>query len=107
MPIQLTGVVSASNAEEDKLLQSTHLPTVFKLRMPYKTLDGNPTLLKIAIGNNIAVNIILGYLFIKSIKMTIDVADNIAESKELNAIFQMEAKVLIKVLLCHIPDHAR
>eukprot|EP00957_Ditylum_brightwellii_P002364 181208-Ditylum_brightwellii.AAC.1 len=60
--------------------------------MSYKTSDGNPTLLKIAIGNNVAVNVILGYPFIESTKMMIDVTDNIAESKELNAIFQMEAK---------------
>eukprot|EP00957_Ditylum_brightwellii_P191971 14613775-Ditylum_brightwellii.AAC.1 len=52
-PIQLTDVVLASNTEEDKLLQSTHLPEVVKLYMPYKTLDGNPTSLKIAIGNNV------------------------------------------------------
>eukprot|EP00957_Ditylum_brightwellii_P032401 2455274-Ditylum_brightwellii.AAC.1 len=39
--------------------------------------------------------------------MTIDVADNIAENKELNAIFQMEAKVPIKAISCHIPNHAR
>eukprot|EP00957_Ditylum_brightwellii_P048947 3714574-Ditylum_brightwellii.AAC.1 len=39
--------------------------------------------------------------------MTIDMADNITESKELNAISQMEAKGPIKALPCHIPDYAR
>eukprot|EP00957_Ditylum_brightwellii_P085689 6518533-Ditylum_brightwellii.AAC.1 len=39
--------------------------------------------------------------------MTIDVADNIVDSKELNAIVEAEAKVPIKALPCHIPDHAR
>eukprot|EP00957_Ditylum_brightwellii_P138013 10521995-Ditylum_brightwellii.AAC.2 len=79
-PIQLTGIISISDPEEDKLLQSTHLPIVVELHMTYKTSDGTSTSLKMAIRNDIAVNIILGYPFIKSTKTTIDVTDNAAES---------------------------
>eukprot|EP00957_Ditylum_brightwellii_P047013 3569747-Ditylum_brightwellii.AAC.1 len=77
------GIVSTNDPEEDKLLQTTSLLTVVKLHMMYTASDGNTTSLKIAIQNDITVSIIFGYPFIKSIKMTIDVANNIAESEEL------------------------
>eukprot|EP00957_Ditylum_brightwellii_P020630 1555630-Ditylum_brightwellii.AAC.1 len=75
--------------------------------MPYPTSDDITTSLKIAIRNNIAVKIIQGYPFIKSTKRSVNVANNVAESKELDAIFKMEAKTLVKALPCHIPDHSR
>jgi hypothetical protein len=59
------------------------LPVGFEIHLPYATKDGNETLLLVAAGPNVAVNLILGLPFIKAMGMIVDFIDNVCQAKHL------------------------
>ena len=52
--------------------------------MPYETEEGAETTLKIAIGNGVAVNALIGMSFIQSATIKMDFVDNVIKSAILN-----------------------
>ena len=52
--------------------------------MPYETEEGVETTLKIAIGNDVSANALIGISFIQSAKIKMDFVDNVIESTILN-----------------------
>jgi hypothetical protein len=77
-PIELSGVGSDSNNKG-----SNTLSAVVTFHMPYLTTNNHSTSLSIAIGTNVAVNILLGMSFINNAQLVIDSADKVAEAKML------------------------
>jgi hypothetical protein len=77
--IVLSGIVTASNAKPI----TTELPVGFKIHLPYLTKDGSETSLLIAVGPNVAVNLILGIPFIKATEMIGNFVDNVCQAKHL------------------------
>eukprot|EP00957_Ditylum_brightwellii_P005161 392999-Ditylum_brightwellii.AAC.1 len=75
--------------------------------MPYKTKDGFNTSLKIAIGNNIAVNAIVGYPFLSSAGFKLNMSDLSSESTEFDKTFQMKNKPAQRSLPKELPEHAQ
>jgi hypothetical protein len=52
--------------------------------MPYVTNGGAPTALKIAIGKQVGVNVLIGMSFMTAAKLIVDLNDNVVESKLLS-----------------------
>ena len=84
-PITLTGIVgNEGNTAETLYKPTTTLPAIIEYHLPMKTKDGTPTSLKIALGNKVSVNTILGLSTIKSAKMSLDLDANVIVSKILD-----------------------
>jgi hypothetical protein len=81
-PITLSGIVNESDT--NKKIQ-TDLPAVIEYHMPYYTADGGPTSLKVAIGKQVSVNLILGLTFLQATNTQIDLNDNVADCKLLSS----------------------
>ena len=80
-PIILAGVVS----NDDKSTRViTHLPAVVEFHLPYKTTSGQATSLKIAIGDDVSVNCLLGLSFIQTAHLILDSHNNVVESRILD-----------------------
>jgi hypothetical protein len=77
--IILSGIVTSPT----EALITTELSVGFELHLPYVTKDGNKTSLLVAAGPDIAINLILGLLFIKATGMIADFIDNVCEAKHL------------------------
>ena len=78
--ITLKGVVS----EKDNMHEtSTDLTAVIEYYTPYVTNDGNPTTLRVALGNDVSANLILGLSTIKAAKLCFDPCDDIITSSVL------------------------
>eukprot|EP00957_Ditylum_brightwellii_P033886 2568053-Ditylum_brightwellii.AAC.1 len=58
---------------------TTVLPAVIEYHMPIKTKSGQPTSLKIAIGEKVAVNTIIGMSVIKAAKLSLDLEDEVID----------------------------
>jgi hypothetical protein len=80
-PIALSGVVSD---DETAHAYSTDLPCVVEFHMTYVTIGGAPTSLKIAIGKEVDVNVLIGMSFMTAAKLIVDLNDNVVESKLLS-----------------------
>jgi hypothetical protein len=79
-PIELNGVVDDENSPNPGAGQ---LSAVVTFHMPYLTMNNHSTTFSVAIGKNVAVNVLIGMSFIRSTKLIIDAADDVAESKML------------------------
>ena len=55
----------------------------FEIHLPYTTKDGNATSLLVAVGPDVAVNLIRGLPFIKAMSMVAYFVDNVCEVKHL------------------------
>jgi len=77
--IVLSGIVTSSS---DAPI-TTELPVGFEIHLPYTTKDGNDTSLLVAAGLDVAVNLILGLLFIKATGMIVDFINNVCQAKHL------------------------
>ena len=78
-PIELNGVVDDGNTNST----AGQLSAVVTFHMPYLTTNNHSTTFSVAIGKNVAVNVLIGMSFIRSTKLVIDAADNVAEAKML------------------------
>ena len=80
-PLTLSGVVSNDdgNATQSEKLVTT-LPAVIEYYMPYPSKQGHPTSFKVAIGDNVAVNTLIGMSMIKPAKFSLDLEDNVIDS---------------------------
>ena len=72
-PLNLTGVIKD---DSQKSVQS-QLVGVIEYTMPYLTADGGDTSFKVAVGNAVAVNTIIGMSMIKPAKMSLDLEDSV------------------------------
>ena len=78
--ITLRGVVSEKDNTHET---STDLTAVIEYYTPYITNDGNPTTLRVALGNDVSANLILGLATIKAAKLCFDPCDDIVTSSVL------------------------
>ena len=84
-PITLTGIVGNENRNNSNPYKpTTTLPAIIEYHLPMKTKDGTPTSLKIALGNLVSVNTIMGLSTIKGAKMSLDLDSNVIVSKVLD-----------------------
>ena len=77
--IVLSGIVHTP----DSLPVTTELSVGFEIHLPYTIKDGSSTSLLVAVGPDVAVNLILVLLFIKAMGMVTDFVDNVCEAKNL------------------------
>ena len=76
-PIMLQGVVQDESQASNV---TTALVAVIEYYTPYTTTGGCSTTLKIALGNDVAANIILGIATIKAAGLTLDLQDDVITS---------------------------
>ena len=76
-PILLQGAVKDENQQAEN---TTALTAVIEYYTPYITVDGGHTTLKVAIGNDVSANLILGMATIKAARLTLDVSDDVITS---------------------------
>ena len=72
-PLNLTGVIKD---DSQKSVQG-QLVGVIEYTMPYLTEDGGETSFKVAVGNSVAVNTIIGMSMIKPAKLSLDLEDSV------------------------------
>jgi hypothetical protein len=77
-PIELNGVGANSNVSG-----SNTLSAVVTFHMPYLTTNNDSTSFSVAIGKNVAVNVLIGMSFINNAQLVIDSSDKVAEAKML------------------------
>lgn len=95
-PLKLSGVVG-----KEEFNPTTLLPAITEYHMVYKTVEGSATTLKVALGNNVAINTIIGMSTIKAAKMTLDMADEVVDSKILKF---LPLEVTFRPVQCTLPD---
>jgi hypothetical protein len=79
-PIVLSGIIQRGGESI-----TTELTVGFQFHLPYLTKEGNTTSILIATGPHVTVNTIIGLPFIQATCAIIDLADNIAELRALDA----------------------
>jgi hypothetical protein len=79
-PIVLSGIVQRGGESI-----TTDLTVGFQFHLPYLTRDGQATSILIATGPHITVNTIVGLPFIQATRMIIDLSDNVADMRALDA----------------------
>jgi hypothetical protein len=79
-PIVLSGIVQRGGESV-----STELTVGFQFYLPYLTKDGSPTSIVIATGPHVTVNLIVGLPFIQATRAIIDLSDDVADLRELDA----------------------
>jgi hypothetical protein len=77
-PLTLSGIVQNGGKAPSK--PSASLPIVIEYWMPFLTKEDHKTSLKIALGDNVSVNTIIGMPMIRPAKMSFDLIDNVVES---------------------------
>jgi hypothetical protein len=83
IPIELSGVVDSPNSNRPQSPSDNQLSAVVTFHMPYLTANNHSTSFSVAIGKNVAVNVLIGMSFIRNTEMTIDTSDNVAEARML------------------------
>jgi hypothetical protein len=78
-PIVLSGIVSSNAASV-----TTELKVGFLFHLPYRTREGDTTLLMVEKGPNVLVNTIIGLPFMKAMGMIMDLVDKVVECKYLD-----------------------
>jgi hypothetical protein len=78
-PLTLSGIVHGEKGKSTKQ-PSAILPIVIEYWMPFLTKEGHKTTLKIALGNEVSVNTIIGMPMIRPAKLSLDLVDNVVES---------------------------
>ena len=66
------------NTQSEKLV--TTLPAVIEYFMPHPSKQGQPTSFKVAIGDNVAVNTLIGMSMIRPAKFSLDLEDNVIDN---------------------------
>jgi hypothetical protein len=84
-PLTLSGVVSQNEADPSSAKLVTTLPAIIEYYMPYPSKQGHPTSFKVAIGDNVAVNTLIGMSMIRPAKFSLDLEDNVIDSGILDA----------------------
>ncbi len=79
-PVVLSGIVQRGGESI-----TTELRVGFQFHLPYLTKEGNNTSILIATGPHVTVNTIIGLPFIQATRAVIDLADNVAELRALDA----------------------
>jgi hypothetical protein len=79
-PIILSGIVQCGSE-----LVTTELTVGFQFHLPYLTKEGNTTNIMIATGPHVTMNTIVGLPFIQATRAVIDLADNVAKLRALDA----------------------
>jgi hypothetical protein len=105
-PLVLSGIVkdedsSTSSTKGSNPNTSTTLPAVIEYYTPYNTKEGSPVTLKIALGNNVGVNTIMGLSTIKNARLSLDLDANVFQAGILN---ESTFKVIFKPTSRSIPD---
>jgi hypothetical protein len=80
-PLSLSGVVN-DKTKQDKIKEKlvTLLKAVIEYNMPIKTTQGHATSFKVALGEGVGVNTIMGMSMIRPGKFTLDVEDDVVTS---------------------------
>ena len=99
-PIELSGVVDDKNKSSESST-SSQLSAVVTFHMPYLTKNNHSTTFSVAIGKNIAVNVLIGMSFIRSTTFVIDTSDNVAEARMLQC---KPLELIYKVAGCSKPN---
>ena len=79
-PIALSGIFQRGSESI-----TTELMVGFQFHLPYLTKEGNTTSILIATAPHVTVNTIVGSLFIQATRAVINLADNVAELRALDA----------------------
>ncbi len=79
-PIILSGIVQHGGESV-----TMELTVGFQFHLPYLTRDGQATSILIATGPHVTVNTIVGLPFIQATRMIIDLSDNVADMRALDA----------------------
>ncbi len=79
-PIVLSGIVQRGGESV-----TTNLTVGFQFHLPYLTCDGQAMSILIATGPHVTVNTIVGLPFIQATCMIIDLSDNVADMRALDA----------------------
>jgi hypothetical protein len=98
-PIVLSGIVTDDGDNSTK--PTATLPVVVEYHLPFLTKEGYKTSIKIALGNDVSVNTILGLPTIRPAKMSLDLSDNVVESGVLDT---EPFTVLFRPTSVSIPD---
>jgi hypothetical protein len=86
-PITLSGIVSSKDDEPSKVDKlCTVLPAVIKYYTPHTSKQGHPTSFKVAMGDNIAINTLLGMSMICPAKFSLDLEDDVINSSILDTV---------------------
>jgi hypothetical protein len=105
-PLVLSGIVKDNDKPSESSSPSnpnttTTLPAIIEYFTPYTTKEGAPVTLKIALGNNVGVNTIMGLSTIKNARLSFDLDSNMFQAGILN---DGTFKVLFKPTSRSIPD---
>ena len=85
-PLVLSGIVSDENNnpmssdQKPSSKTTTSLPATIEYYTPYVTKEGSPVTFKVALGNNVGVNTIMGLSTIKNAKMSLDLDAGVFEA---------------------------
>jgi hypothetical protein len=80
-PLTLSGVVSNNKNDPAKAASLiTTLPAIIEYYMPHTSKEGHPTSFKVAIGDNVAVNTLIGMSMIRPAKFSLDLEDDVIDS---------------------------
>jgi uncharacterized Zn finger protein (UPF0148 family) len=80
-PLTLSGVVSDDDGDKSKSEKLvTTLPAIIEYYMPHPSKQGQPTSFKVAIGDNVAVNTLIGMSMIRPAKFSLDLEDNVIDN---------------------------
>jgi hypothetical protein len=84
--LTLSGVVSHDESDQSNQAKLvTTLPAVIEYYMPHPSKQGHPTSFKVALGDNVAVNTLIGMSMIRLAKFSLDLEDNVIDSGILDA----------------------
>jgi hypothetical protein len=79
-PLTLSGIVSDKEGSITDMKPTATLPAVIEYWLPFLTKEGHRTTLKIALGQSVSVNTIIGMPIIRPAKLSLDLVDDVVES---------------------------
>ena len=97
--LELSARTIKNNAQ---VVHGCELEAVIEFHMPYKTNTHVSSSTKFAIGNEVAVNAIIGMSFIKAAQLKIDLVDDVVES---NLLIMDPIKIVYKRPTKHMPNN--
>jgi hypothetical protein len=77
-PITLSGIVSDAS-DKNTAKSASILPAIIECHMPHKSREGYQTSLKIALGDKVSVNTVVGLSMIRPAKFSLDLSDDVME----------------------------
>jgi hypothetical protein len=79
-PLILSGIVSEKKNDAAVMKPTASLPAIIEYWLPFPTMEGHRTTLKIALGKMVSVNTIIGMPMIGPAKLSLDLIDNVVDS---------------------------